>query len=418
MNTYKRATYHLYTFLISKLFGSLGATVYSFGMSMYVLSATSSALSFAINMVIALVPRVLLAPFIGALLDRFPKKPFVIGGELGEILTITALLAYTVTNGLSVTAVYIATFFITIFATCSSLGFTASIANLVDAERLQQALSFNQISTSIASIAGAIIGGMLFGYASMTTFLIVHILLNTVTMLLEMTMNFKLYSTQQEAPAAEKMWTTIKEGLQYVRKRHILARIFLVSILINFFATSLNVGTGFILLEKIALLPQHIGFVEATSAIGMLLTSMYLASRKPAKQPLRMSKWSLIALGAVMMLFAYPLITALAYNINVLFYSICMFLFGAFIIFTNVPIGVILQTEIEEQYRGRVFGLLETAAMSMMPLATILFGLLYDLVPASLLLVISGLCVIICTCLILTTSITTYKAVQPTPPPA
>lgn len=47
----KRATYHLYTFTVSKLISTFGSSVYAFGISLYVLMLTGSAASFAINLI-------------------------------------------------------------------------------------------------------------------------------------------------------------------------------------------------------------------------------------------------------------------------------------------------------------------------------------------------------------------------------
>ena len=51
-----------------------------------------------------------------------------------------------------------------------------------------------------------------------------------------------------------------------------------------------------------------------------------------------------------------------------------------------------MQKDIEEEYRGRVFGILESMAMAMMPLGYLLFGLLYDVVPAQYVIWGSSLC--------------------------
>lgn len=48
----------------------------------------------------------------------------------------------------------------------------------------------------------------------------------------------------------------------------------------------------------------------------------------------------------------------------------------------NTPIGVVMQKEIDEEFKGRVFGILETMAQAMMPLGAIIFGILYDAIPA------------------------------------
>lgn len=66
-----------------------------------------------------------------------------------------------------------------------------------------------------------------------------------------------------------------------------------------------------------------------------------------------------------------------------------------------MPIGLILQTSIEEAFRGRVFGLLETCAMSMMPISTLLFGILFEYVPASYIFIGCGIASIICVFIVL-----------------
>ena len=89
----KKATYHLWTFLISKLMGSLGAGVYAFGMSMFILSVTGSSLSFATNILLSILPRTLIAPIAGVIGDRVPRKLLVIGGQTGIVLTMAGLLS-------------------------------------------------------------------------------------------------------------------------------------------------------------------------------------------------------------------------------------------------------------------------------------------------------------------------------------
>lgn len=71
----KQATYHLYTFTISKLISTFGSSVYAFGISLYVLALTGSAASFAVNLICSILPRTVFAPFAGYVADNYPKKP-------------------------------------------------------------------------------------------------------------------------------------------------------------------------------------------------------------------------------------------------------------------------------------------------------------------------------------------------------
>lgn len=189
----KKATYHLNTFLVSKILGNLGTNVYSFAISMYILSITGSSLTFATNLFLSVLPRTIISPFVGVLADRLPRRWLVLGGQLGQGGTIFVLLLYTIYFQISIPAIFIATIFNSLFNAFSSISFTASISNLVDKERIQRAMSFNQFSIAISGILGPVVGGILYGFCSINIFLLIYIISSILTFVLESTMNFELY---------------------------------------------------------------------------------------------------------------------------------------------------------------------------------------------------------------------------------
>lgn len=392
---FKKATYHLKTFLISKMVSALGANVYAFGMSMYILSLTGSAFSFAANLIFSIVPRIVFSPIAGVMGDRYSRKKLVIVGQLGEAAAITGLLIYSILFGLSLPAIYCTTVMYSVCSTFSSVAFSASLGNLVDGGRMQKAMSFNQISYSVSGIGGPIVGGLLFGFVSIQLFLIINIAALIITTALEATMNFALFK-REESPGEkeETMVESLREGWYYIRKKPVIKSILFTGLWINLFLTCLNVGGDYVLLEQLKVRPQHIGIVEAAGAIGMLLTSIYFASRANVKNPLLFSKCAILGLSLLIAAFALPLIFSLSYPIVITFYAIAMLLFGSLGILTNTPILVMLQNSIDEEYRGRVFGILEMMAMGMMPVGTIIYGLLFDLVPAAYLFIGSGIILI------------------------
>ena len=402
----KRATYHLYTFLVSKMISSLGSTVYGFGMSMFILSITGSALSFAANLIFSIVPRVLLSPIAGILVDRLPKKLVVLAGQGGSILSITGLLTYTLLFDLSITAIYITTVFYTISSTFSSIAFSASISNLVDHERIQKAMSFNQMSMSISGIGGPIVGGMLFGFVSMEMFLFINIISYSIAFLLESTMNFRLYSSQNSNPKNEEsMLQSFKEGIVYLKTKPVISRLLLVILWINLFFTSVSVGSNFILVEVLKMEYSLIGFVEASAAIGMLLLSIYFATRSNVKYPLQFSKRAILGLSILVGTMAIPLIFNFSGSLLFFYFLANMFLFGSFSVLTNTPIGVMLQKEVDENYRGRIFGIIEMMALGLMPIGSLVFGILYDVVPAQVILILCSILLVIITLTLLPSSL-------------
>ena len=403
----KKATYHLWTFLISKLMGSLGAGVYAFGMSMFILSVTGSSLSFATNILLSILPRTLIAPIAGVIGDRVPRKLLVIGGQTGIVLTMAGLLSYTLAFDISVTAIYVATVFNSIFGTFSGLAFTSSIANLVDEARLQKAMSFNHMAYSVAGIGGPIVGGLLFGFVSMEVFLVIYLVSQLIALSLESTMNFNLYKKVVKTVAEKKetMVESFKGGIAYIKQKPLLIALLSTSFGLNFFFTSLSVGGDFALLTIIKLSTEQIGFTEAAGGIGVIVASIFFASTKAVKNPLLLSKYAILGMSSLVILAALPIYLNLPKTGNFIYYVFLMFSFGVTNIMANMPIGVLFQKTIDDEYRSRVFSILETIAMSLMPLATLVYGVLFDFLPAEYIFIISGLCLIVLTLITLRPSV-------------
>ncbi|MCZ8536718.1 MFS transporter [Paenisporosarcina quisquiliarum] len=389
----KKATYHLWTFTISKLISTFGVSVFSFGISFYILSVTGSATSFALVLICSILPRVLVAPFAGYMADKYPKKTIIIVAQICSVLAVAGLLTVSLTLGLSLIAIYITQIILSITSLFSGVTFSSSIANLVDDARIQKAMSFNQMSMSFASIGGPAVGGLLFGLVSMQMFLVIHMVSYIIAVILESTMDFKLYSKKAAEVVEEKketMLQNMKAGITYLKQHRVLSVIVWVALVINFFFGAFTVGYSFILVEELKVQSAHFGITEGALSIGMLVTSIYLSARKDIKFPLVVSKRGIVIMGLLMAAATLPLLVTLSYFGIVSFYFVLMFSFGVAMIFVNTPIGVMMQKQIAEEYRGRVFGLLETMAMSLMPLAMVLFGFLFDIVPAQYVLLTSS----------------------------
>ena len=63
-------------------------------------------------------------------------------------------------------------------------------------------------------------------------------------------------------------------------------------------------------------------------------------------------------------------------------------------IIVNTPMQVMMQKMIDDDYKGRVFSILETMAMALMPLGMVIYGFLYDIFPAQWILIVSSLLLI------------------------
>ncbi|MEH7225952.1 MFS transporter [Bacillus sp. JJ1566] len=393
----KRATYHLFTFTISKIISSFGAQVYAFAISFYILQLTGSATSFATNLICNLLPRALVAPLAGYAADKYSRKKIVIISQLVTTLAIVGLFVVSMTYGLSLIAIYTTTVVLSISTSFTGVTFTSSVTGLVDEDRIQRATSLNQISMSFAAIGSPAVGGLLYGTVSMEIFLGMYIVASVIAVILESTMNFNLFSKRkatEEQESKETMWQSIKEGISYLKTKQVLMIMIWISLIINFLFGAFEVGYSFILIEKLKMASQHFGFTQGAFAVGMLLFSIYFSIRKEVKFPFLVSKRGIIGLGVIMGAMSVPLMISLSYWSVFAFYFVAMFTFGATIIVVNTPIQVMMQKMIDDDFKGRVFSILESMAVALMPLGMIIFGFLYDVLPGQYILIVSAIALI------------------------
>lgn len=390
----KRGTYHLWTFMTSKLISTFGANVYSFAISFYILQLTGSATNFALNLICSILPRTIAAPFAGYVADNFSRKRTIILAQAASVLAIAGLLTVSLMNGLSLTAIYITTCLLSLTSTFSGITFTSSISGLVDENRIQKAMSLNQMSISLASIVAPALGGVLYGAVSIPVFLIIYLIASLVALILDSTMDFQLFAKRSHVPVAgqekEKLWVSMKEGFAYLKTKPVIQTIIFIALFINFFFGSFQVGYSFILIEKLGMKAEHFGILEGAFAVGMLLLSVYLTIRKEIKYPLITAKYGTIGLALVIGGIALPLLVPFSYQAMFVFYLILMLAIGSFLTIINTPIGVMMQKSVDDDFKGRVISILETMAQVLMPLGTVIYGFLYDWVAAEWVLFISA----------------------------
>src|SRR5690606_26550794 len=158
-----------------------------------------------------------------------------------------------------------------------------SIANLIDPDRIQKAMGFNQSAVSIAAIGGPVIGGMLFGFVSMNVFLTIEIVAYAIALVLEATMNFRLFTNAAAKTADEPKQSVMqgmKEGVAYLRTNRVIMVIVTTAIGLNFFFSALMIGLPFIAVQQLKVEATHFGIIESMIAVGMLAASIYFSIRK------------------------------------------------------------------------------------------------------------------------------------------
>jgi len=193
-------------YLAGKIVSLLGTHIYTFAISLYILKTTGSGTSFALSVLLGMVPRIILSPVAGSLADKRNRKKMVVGLDTLSGIIVLGLVLVSSIYGLRLVFIYATTLLLAIVNTFFDVSIGASIPNLVSDKNLVKINSYTQASTSLAAIMGPILGGLVYGLVPLKLFLIINGISFLISAFSESFINFKYNmrdSEEKEEIAAE-----------------------------------------------------------------------------------------------------------------------------------------------------------------------------------------------------------------------
>lgn len=334
---------------LGQLVSTFGDTINYVALVVLVYKLSGSGLAVALTVVLEIVPVLLLAPIAGVIIDRFPRKAILIASDLARALLVLGLAIADQTW-----QVYVIVALLTSASVFFNPTVQAVIPLIVERESLLAANSVGWTTGRMVQIlASALAGGLIAFVGTGAAFG-----LNAVTFLFSAFMISRLLIPAHagEVDRASKRgirgWLDdAKRGLRYIRDDNFVSRMWLVQALASF-------------------------AVGATGALLVVLSEQHL------KQPPEGFAWLLGAIGAGALLGPVVLgsITRNYRNVRLLFVPYVIRGIGDMLIavFTPLPVAMlilfvyglntstgmvvynsIMQSEVPEEVRGRVFTLLD-----------------------------------------------------------
>ncbi|MCD4642993.1 permease [Bacillus mycoides] len=385
----KIATRNIILMMIGKMTSLLGAGIYTFAMGLYVLKTTGSGMGFATTLICGSIPRMICGPIAGAVADRVNRRWLVIGTDLLSSLTMLIMFSLATIFGPSLLFIYVSAALLSICASFYSVSLTSSIPNLVDEERIQKASALNQTASSLSNILAPIIGGVVFGFFSIKTFFLLNSITFFLAVIVQLFIVFDLYK-KELAESKEHFLTSIKEGFLYVKRQHEIYGLMKIAVGVNFFASALFVSLPYIIIKNLHLSSKQLGVVEGMLAVGMLIGAIVLSVRKEVNNPFRSVYIGLFLFAGLSLCTVFPLLVIIPKVASFIYYITFMILTGISMMVVNIPMQVHMQKTTDPNYLGRVFGLLETISTAIAPLGMIVYGLLLDMLPTSIVMMTLG----------------------------
>lgn len=354
-----------------------GTAVYTFAVGLYILKETQSPLYFAVNLIQAVLPIVLIGPFVGVLVDRVSRKRLVVGAELANGLLFVIGFALMFQLGTPLWLLYSLTFLSNTLTLVFDTAIDSSKPDLVTEDRLTLINAVDRIIASLAQVAGPILGGVIFAVLDLKWFLLINGISFIVSGAVESLMTYRVSQRVVRKSEGPKAWVLdIGDGIKYIRHQDqlwgLVKTLMAVTVLLVF---SFILPVPYALNSVLELPAQVYGQIQSFTAIGMIIGAVVAVplSKKISLEAIIQNSlllWSGACLLMALPFFLKPM-SVMGYQ---LFFSLLLFGLGMIISLIDLPLIESLQRNTESAYLGRVISISISMCKFIQPAALLAVG--------------------------------------------
>lgn len=350
---------------------AVGDVIYEIALGFWVLAVTGSTGLMGALMAASTIPRVLIAPFAGVVVDRSDRKWLLVimDAVRGGVVVLVAVAAYI--GVLEIWMVFGAGIIIGAGAAFFNPTIGSSLPDIVDRDKLVQANSFFSMIRAGSGILGNTAGGFLYAFLGAPLMFLVNGLTYLFSAVTEVFIRIpKIIHTK----AKSRFSTDLKEGINFVWHNRGLRFLLVSAGVLNFFAF-----IAIVLIIPLFRRTEFLGAARYGITMALLTGGMIfgMATTAVVKVP---SRRRVLIFGISTVIFVLTLAIFPLWN-SFLPMLVCVFIGGYANAIVNVLIQSVIQLAVPQMVRGKVMGLLETLTQGMTPIGMAVGGLLGEFLP-------------------------------------
>ncbi|MEN1936684.1 MFS transporter [Paenibacillus sp. 102] len=341
------------------LFSSFSLAFFTFSQTWYIAKTLNLEASLGVVFVALSVPRLIFMIVGGAVADKFPKKNIMFYSNIIRALLVATILTWFIVGHVTL---YTFALFALFFGLADAFFWSADgsiLPELVEKHRLTQANSLTQMTNQASVILGPVLGGILIKFSNYETIFTITILLLIAAAILVQ----KIQSTVQVEHDKDKgMFTSIKEGILYVKESPFLSTFLICSAFLNLFLIG-PMQVGFPLFVKNVLHGDSLQFsyLEAAVGAGMGIGAVIVGLKNINR---RRGLFCII-----MMLLSGVFFLSINFSTALWQALLAGAFYGITIAMAIVPLMAMIQSTVKEEMMGRVMSLLMLSSMGFIPLS-------------------------------------------------
>lgn len=391
--------------VVGQLISLFGNSLQRFALSLYILDVTGSAALFSLILSIAILPEVFLAPFGGAIADRFSKKKIMVALDTfsGLLLLVFAILL----KGQASSGLILVGVLMCVLAVIQSIydpSVRAALPIMVAPENLTQANSVVSIIGAMTSLLGPVCAGFVYGFLGIEAVFIINIISFLFSAFMELFLYIEHTPVTMEGRLLPTFCADLKSTAHYlIYKKRSIFYILLLSSALNLFLTPIyTVGVPYVEKLIFGVSDQLYGISEGSVGLGMIIGALLvvpLSKKLPfAKLHIHFIFLTVFVLGMGIATLPGILAASGVSYLSYIIWTIIGFLFSFVLVNVNISFMTYLQIETPNEMMGKTMALTGALSTALMPIGQIIFGYLYELFQTKL--IIIYLLVAVCTIIV------------------
>ncbi len=235
----------------------------------------ASAFEVAVYGTLNFLPFILFTLPAGVWVDRLPRKPILVIGDLGRFAVLMTIPIAYVADVLTLWQLYAVAFLTGVFTVFFDVAYQSYLPSLVDREDIGEGNSKLEISRSTAQLAGPGLGGVLVELITAPYAVLVDAFsfLASGTFLLRIRKREERPTTATTAEAKPSLWRELKEGLRFVLGNpNLRAQAGCTATSNLFFSVTFSIYLVF-LVREVGLSPGVIGVLLSVGSVGSLIAA-------------------------------------------------------------------------------------------------------------------------------------------------
>ncbi len=364
-----RRTGTFLTIWLGQVVSLVGSGLTGFALGVWVFEQTGSATQFALIGLSAVLPRVILSPLAGAIVDRWDRRRVMIVSDAGAGLSTLVVVLLLWTNQLEIWHIYALTFVNAAFGTMQWPAFAATTSLLVSKKNLGRANGMAQFGQAASEILAPALAGVLMVTIRLEGVILIDVATFIFAVITLLLVRFpKPVAPTESAPEKTSLWNDLTFGWRYISARPGLKGLLLFFAVVNFLWGMVGALITPMILGWTS--SDELGLIIAVAGAGMFAGSLLMSVwGGPQRRINGVLNFELLS-GICFMLM----------GLRPSFWPVAAGAFGA-----HVTIAVVFgsnqaiwQSKVAPEVQGRVFATQQMVARAAAPLAYLLAGPLAD----------------------------------------